>query len=134
MKIKSIETFSNVFVSLVRVRTEDGAEGWGQISPYNADITALVLHRQVAPHALGHDALDIDGLVDEAQIIFEGYTRSATVVQPSPRRIVRSSVPHAGCGTRDVELGPGRSVEPPGLSAQSASPGRSTEQDHTVVR
>src|SRR3970282_595094 len=36
---------------------------WAQVSPSTAHITALVLHRQVAPHALGHDALDIDGLV-----------------------------------------------------------------------
>ncbi len=64
MKIQSIETFSNEFVGLVRVRSDEGGEGWGQVSPYNADIAALVLHRQVAPHALGHDALDIDGLVD----------------------------------------------------------------------
>ncbi len=64
MKIQSIETFSNEFVGLVRVRSDEGGEGWGQVSPYNADLAALVLHRQVAPHALGHDALDIDGLVD----------------------------------------------------------------------
>jgi L-alanine-DL-glutamate epimerase-like enolase superfamily enzyme len=64
MKIESIETFSNEFVGLVRVRADDGAEGWGQVSTYNADITALVLHRQVAPHALGQDALDIDALVE----------------------------------------------------------------------
>ena len=65
MKIKSIETFSNEFISMVRVRTDDGAESWGQISPYNADISATVMHRQVAPHALGRDANDIDALVDE---------------------------------------------------------------------
>ena len=64
MKIASIETFSNEFVSFVRVRTDDGAEGWGQVAPYHADITAQVLHRQVAPYALGKDALDIDTLVD----------------------------------------------------------------------
>ncbi len=64
MRIKSIETFSNEFVAMVRLRTDDGAEGWGQVSPYNADITALVMHRQIAPHALGQDALDIDALVD----------------------------------------------------------------------
>ncbi len=64
MRIRSIETFSNEFVGMVRVSTGDGAEGWGQVSPYNADITALVLHRQIAPHALGRDALDIDALVD----------------------------------------------------------------------
>jgi len=64
MKIASIETFATEGVAMVRVRTDDGAEGWGQVSPYNADITAMVLHRQVAPHALGEDALDIVALVD----------------------------------------------------------------------
>lgn len=64
MKIASLETFSNEFVGFVRVRTDDGAEGWGQVSTYNADITAQVFHRQVAPWALGADALDIDTLVD----------------------------------------------------------------------
>ncbi len=64
MKIQSIETFSTAYVSMVRLRSDDGAEGWGQISPYNADISAAVMHRQIAPHALGADAADIDALVD----------------------------------------------------------------------
>src|SRR4051794_21147691 len=64
MRIASIETFTTRDVGMVRVRSDDGAEGWGQVSPYNADITAEVLHRQVAPHALGRDPLDIEGLVD----------------------------------------------------------------------
>ena len=64
MKIKSIETFSTEFVGFVRVTAEDGAQGWGQVSTYNADISSLVLHRQVAPYALGHDIHDIDALVD----------------------------------------------------------------------
>jgi L-alanine-DL-glutamate epimerase-like enolase superfamily enzyme len=64
VKIASIETFATPFVGLVRVRTDDGAEGWGQTAPYHADITAQVVHRQIAPHALGADALDIDALVD----------------------------------------------------------------------
>ena len=75
MKIKSIETFSRRDVSMVRVRTDDGAEGWGQISPYNADVAATVLHRQVAPYALGKDASDLDALVDgviEATYKFPG--------------------------------------------------------------
>ncbi len=42
LDIYSIETFSNNDVGLVRVRTKDGSEGWGQVSPYNADITSLV--------------------------------------------------------------------------------------------
>jgi L-alanine-DL-glutamate epimerase-like enolase superfamily enzyme len=63
-KITSIETFSTEFVGFVRVTAEDGAQGWGQVSPYNADITSLVVHRQVAPWALGQDALDIARLID----------------------------------------------------------------------
>jgi L-alanine-DL-glutamate epimerase-like enolase superfamily enzyme len=64
MKIKSIETFTTQFVGFVRVTSDDGHQGWGQVSTYNADISALVLHRQVAPWALGEDALDIERLVD----------------------------------------------------------------------
>jgi L-alanine-DL-glutamate epimerase-like enolase superfamily enzyme len=64
VKIASLETFSNEFVGFVRVRTDEGAEGWGQVSTYNADITSQVFHRQIAPWALGADALDIDALVD----------------------------------------------------------------------
>ena len=64
MKIAVVESFGNADVALVRVRTDEGLEGWGQVAPYNADITAQVLHRQVAPHALGRDALDIESLAD----------------------------------------------------------------------
>ena len=64
MRIRSIETWSDTFVCFVRVRSDEGGEGWGQTAPYCADITATVLHRQVAPWALGHDALDLEGLGD----------------------------------------------------------------------
>jgi L-alanine-DL-glutamate epimerase-like enolase superfamily enzyme len=63
MKIKCIETFSNEYVGFVRVTSETGLQGWGQVANYNADITCLVLHRQIAPWAIGHDALDIDSLI-----------------------------------------------------------------------
>jgi L-alanine-DL-glutamate epimerase-like enolase superfamily enzyme len=63
-KISRLETFSNQYVGFVRVTADDGAEGWGQLSPYNADITAEIFHRQIAPWALGASALDIDALVD----------------------------------------------------------------------
>jgi L-alanine-DL-glutamate epimerase-like enolase superfamily enzyme len=53
MRIEQVETYSTRDVALVRVLSEDGAEGWGQVAPYNADITAQIVHRQVAPHALG---------------------------------------------------------------------------------
>lgn len=65
MKIVGVESFGMRDVALVRVRTDDGAEGWGQVAPYHADTTVEVLHRQVAPHALGRDPLAIEQLVDE---------------------------------------------------------------------
>lgn len=59
MKIKRIETFTKKQLSIVRVTTEDGMQGYGQIAPYHANISALVLHQQAAQHALGADANDI---------------------------------------------------------------------------
>ena len=64
MKLKTIESFSNQFVGFVRVTMEDGAQGWGQVSTYHSDITAQVLHRQVAPWVLGQDTTDLDDLLD----------------------------------------------------------------------
>ncbi|QIE47119.1 mandelate racemase/muconate lactonizing enzyme family protein [Pseudohalocynthiibacter aestuariivivens] len=64
MKITSIETFSDEFICFTRVTTEDGAQGWGQVAPYYADITAHVVHRQVAPYALGRDSGDIDAILE----------------------------------------------------------------------
>jgi L-alanine-DL-glutamate epimerase-like enolase superfamily enzyme len=64
MKIQRIESFTKGPVSIVRVRTDDGSEGVGQISPYAADISATVLHRMIAPVALGADATDLDALSD----------------------------------------------------------------------
>jgi L-alanine-DL-glutamate epimerase-like enolase superfamily enzyme len=49
------------------VTSDDGAEGWGQTSTYNADITATIFHRQVAPWALGAPTDDILGLVQRIE-------------------------------------------------------------------
>jgi L-alanine-DL-glutamate epimerase-like enolase superfamily enzyme len=65
MKIEKLETFCNQFVGFVRVTTDEGQEGWGQVSTYNADITCEIFHRQVARWALGADALDIGHLVSK---------------------------------------------------------------------
>ena len=64
MKIQRIETFCDPFVGFVRITAEDGAQGWGQVSAYHADITVQVLHRQVAPWSIGEDAADIEGLME----------------------------------------------------------------------
>ncbi len=58
MKITKLETFTTRDVGFVRATAEDGRQGWGQVSTYQADITCEIFHRQVAPHALGTDALD----------------------------------------------------------------------------
>jgi L-alanine-DL-glutamate epimerase-like enolase superfamily enzyme len=71
MKIVSIETFDSGYVCFVRVRTEDGQEGYGQIAPYHSNISALVLHQQLARHALGKDADQIEEL--SKQVIREEY-------------------------------------------------------------
>jgi len=64
MKITRLETFTDQYVCFVRVTDETGATGWGQTSTYNADITAQVLHRQVAPWSLGTDTDDLDDTLD----------------------------------------------------------------------
>ena len=63
-KIATIETFANLKVGFVRVTTDSGHSGWGQVSTYNADITAQIVHRQVAPWALGAEIGDLDSLLD----------------------------------------------------------------------
>lgn len=68
MKIARLETFATEFVAFVKVTTDTGQTGWGQTSTYQADITAEVFHRQVAPHALG---TDVDALEDTLRLIFE---------------------------------------------------------------
>ena len=78
MKIRKLETFGNEFVCFVRVTTDTGDTGWGQTSTYNADITATIFHRQVAPWALDADALDIESLVrriEEKEHKFPGSYR-----------------------------------------------------------
>ena len=81
MKIRKLETFCNEFVGFVRVTTETGAQGWGQVSTYNADITAEIFHRQIVPHALGTDALDFAdtlALIGEREHKYPGsYLRRA---------------------------------------------------------
>ena len=64
MIIERIETYATPMVGIVRVVTDEGHEGWGQVSTFNADLSCQVLHRQVAPIALGSDALDTETLSD----------------------------------------------------------------------
>ena len=64
-KIRSIETFTrDGNLSVVRIRTDDGAEGYGQISTFDADISATILHRKIAPNVLGADPADFEAISD----------------------------------------------------------------------
>ena len=78
IRIIKLETFANEFLAFVRATMEDGSIGWGQTSTYNADITAQVFHRQVAPWVLGRDATDIAGavrIVEEREHKYPGSYR-----------------------------------------------------------
>ena len=80
MKITKLETFGNEFVTFTRVTSETGAQGWGQLATYNADITTQVFHRQVARHALGTEVAmeDTLNLISEREHKFPGsYLRRA---------------------------------------------------------
>ncbi|MFO1090957.1 MAG: mandelate racemase/muconate lactonizing enzyme family protein [Hyphomicrobiales bacterium] len=66
-RIAKLETFATEFVCFVRVTDDEGHVGWGQTSTYNADITATIFHRQVAPWALGAPTGDILGLVQRIE-------------------------------------------------------------------
>ena len=63
-RITKIESFCNEYIGFVRLTNEDGAQGWGQVSTYNSDITCQILHRQVAPWTLGQKTEDLDDLLD----------------------------------------------------------------------
>ena len=52
MKIKSIETFANRSICFVRITDADDNCGWGMTAPFEADITAQILHRITAGIAL----------------------------------------------------------------------------------
>ncbi|HTV50605.1 MAG TPA: mandelate racemase/muconate lactonizing enzyme family protein [Steroidobacteraceae bacterium] len=67
MRIARLETFGNEFVCFVRLTSDEGAIGWGQTSTYNADITASIFHRQVAPWALGAETWPIDVLIERIE-------------------------------------------------------------------
>lgn len=64
MRITEIETLVRDRVAVVRVRTDEGVEGIGQTAPYQASVSAHVLHEMVAPVFLGQDPWDVEVLVD----------------------------------------------------------------------
>ena len=75
MKIKKLETFTKPFVSFVKVTTDSGNFGYGQMSTYHSDITAKIFHKQVAPWVLGKpwdDFEDLENFILEKEHKFPG--------------------------------------------------------------
>ena len=73
LTVKSIETFQRESLALVRITASDGKIGWGQIAPYEADISTEVLHRLIARLVIGRDISEIDAINDaviDAQLKF----------------------------------------------------------------
>ncbi len=67
LKVSRIETYTRGSnLSFVRIQADDGSEGWGQISTYDADISSGILHRKIARQALGKDPAELDSIVDHA--------------------------------------------------------------------
>ncbi len=64
LAIRRVESWTLGNYGVVRVTTDDGREGYGQLSSYDPDISAIALHQKVAPHVLGRDPAHIDQLVD----------------------------------------------------------------------
>jgi len=75
MKIKKLETFTKSFVSFVKVTTDTGEFGYGQMSTYHSDITAQIFHKQIAPWVLGKpwdDFEDLESFILEKEHKFPG--------------------------------------------------------------
>ncbi|GAA1001437.1 mandelate racemase/muconate lactonizing enzyme family protein [Subtercola frigoramans] len=65
MIITSIDTFRrDDNFALVRVRTDDGAEGWGQTSPYLASQSAALIESTVSTFFLGTNPWDLEATIE----------------------------------------------------------------------
>ena len=77
MIINGIETYSNRTVCLVHIFTDRG-DGWGMTAPFEADITAQVVHRLAAPLVLNKEFNNFQDIADE--IILQQYKFTGTFV------------------------------------------------------
>ncbi len=66
MNITKIESFATPLVALVKISTDSGHHGWGQIATFEAaDIVAHTLHRQVAHIVLGCDPYEQESINEQ---------------------------------------------------------------------
>jgi L-alanine-DL-glutamate epimerase-like enolase superfamily enzyme len=64
--LQHIRTFVDDQQCLVCITMSDGSFGWGATAPFDSDVTAILLHRHLAPILLGQSPLDHDILIDRA--------------------------------------------------------------------
>lgn len=62
MKIERIESWATDQIGFVRITDSDGGEGWGQLSPFGALVSAQYLHDIQAKLVLGRIADDVDDI------------------------------------------------------------------------
>ena len=64
LTITKIESFLLNQLAMVRVTASDGSTGWGQMAPYEANISVQTLHQRVVNRVLGKDLSQIDAIND----------------------------------------------------------------------
>jgi Mandelate racemase / muconate lactonizing enzyme, N-terminal domain len=107
VKIESIETFQlDDRYAVVRIRTDDGAEGWGQTSAHLADVTVAMLHSIVAPYFLGRDPWQWGALLD--QFTRDSHKYYGSVLWRAVSGIDTANTRPSGKGDRKAGLRPPR--------------------------
>ncbi len=74
--IAQVTTWTDEDLCIVSVTDSDGAVGWGQCAPYAATVTCEVLHRMIAPRAVGRPSEPIGALVDDLFDAFYKFSGS----------------------------------------------------------
>jgi L-alanine-DL-glutamate epimerase-like enolase superfamily enzyme len=73
----SIGTFSTFYATIVEVRTDDGLVGVGECIVRRApEIVQTIVDRLLAPHVIGRDPWDVEGLWDEMLTLLRRWGHS----------------------------------------------------------
>lgn len=138
MTITRLETFSRDQISIVRLTTEDGETGLGQLappgthaSPGTNDVATDVFHLLVAPHALGEDPGEIADIVD--RVMEKNYKFPGTFVLRALCGLDTALWDLRGtrAGASVVELLGGPSSPDP-VEVYASRPSRETDTDEEV--
>jgi L-alanine-DL-glutamate epimerase-like enolase superfamily enzyme len=125
-------SYADVLSVLVRVRTEDGAEGWGEATP-DPNVTgetwpsaAAMLRDDLAPALLGHDARDRFGTMSRLDAVVEGAPAAKAALDIALHDLVARSlavplwVLLGGCSKAALEISRVVSLGTPEAMADAA--------------